>query len=79
MPGALALPVTVAQVEQLGGLSLIYGTLPGDDTTRVTVQSAGQVRTAVGDTLTAYAPAEACHLFAADEAGKSLRPSTSSG
>jgi multiple sugar transport system ATP-binding protein len=71
-PGALALPVTVAQVEQLGGLSLIYGTLPGQDT-RVTVQSAGQVRTAVGETLTAYAPAEACHLFAADEAGKALQ------
>ena len=70
-PGALALPITVAQVEQLGGLSLIYGTLPGDDT-RVTVQNAGQVRTAVGDTLTAYASAEACHLFAADEAGKAL-------
>ena len=71
-PGALALPVTVAQVEQLGGLSLIYGTLPGEDT-RVTVQSAGQVRTAVGETLTAYAPAAACHLFAADEAGTTLR------
>jgi ABC-type sugar transport system ATPase subunit len=72
-PGALALPVTVAQVEQLGGLSLIYGTLPGDET-RVTVQSAGQVRTTVGDTLTAYAPAEACHLFAGDEAGRTMRP-----
>ncbi len=71
-PGALALPVTVAQVEQLGGLSLIYGTLPGQDT-RITVQSAGQVRTSVGDTLTAYAPGEACHLFATDEAGKAVR------
>jgi multiple sugar transport system ATP-binding protein len=71
-PGALALPITVAQVEQLGGLSLIYGSLPGDST-RVTVQSAGQVSTAVGDTLTAYAPAHACHLFAADEAAKALR------
>jgi multiple sugar transport system ATP-binding protein len=71
-PGALALPITVAQVEQLGGLSLIYGTLPGEDT-RVTVQSAGQVRTAVGDTLIAYAPAEVCHLFAADEAAKVIR------
>ncbi len=71
-PGALALPVTVSQVEQLGGLSLVYGTLPGGDT-RITVQSAGQVRTAVGDTLTAYAPAEACHLFAADETARSLR------
>jgi len=71
-PGALALPITVSQVEQLGGLSLVYGTLPHGET-RVTVQSAGQVRTAVGDTLTAYAPAEACHLFDADEAAKSLR------
>jgi multiple sugar transport system ATP-binding protein len=70
-PGVLALPITVAQVEQLGGLSLIYGTLP-NDSTRITVQHAGQVRTAVGDTLTAYAPAEACHLFAADEAAKAL-------
>jgi multiple sugar transport system ATP-binding protein len=71
-PGSLALPITVSQVEQLGGLSLIYGTLPGAEATRVTVQSAGQVRTAVGETLTAYAPPEACHLFADDEAGKAL-------
>jgi multiple sugar transport system ATP-binding protein len=70
--GALALPITVSQVEQLGGLSLVYGTLAGSDT-RVTVQSAGQVRTAVGDTLTAHAPADACHLFATDEAALSLR------
>jgi multiple sugar transport system ATP-binding protein len=71
-PGALALPISVTQVEQLGGLSLIYGTLPGDGP-RVTVQSAGQVHTAVGDTLTAYAPPEACHLFATDEAARSVR------
>jgi multiple sugar transport system ATP-binding protein len=71
-PGALALPITVSQVEQLGGLSLVYGTLPGGET-RITLQSAGQVRTAVGDTLTAYAPPETCHLFAADEAARSLR------
>jgi multiple sugar transport system ATP-binding protein len=72
VPGSLALPIVVSQVEQLGGLSLIYGQLPGRDT-RVTVHSAGQVRTAVGDTLTAYAPADACHVFAADEAGRALR------
>jgi multiple sugar transport system ATP-binding protein len=72
-PGALALPITVSQVEQLGGLSLVYGHLAGADATRITVHSAGQVRTAVGDTLTAYAPPEACHLFAADEPGRSLR------
>jgi multiple sugar transport system ATP-binding protein len=71
-PGALPLPITVAQVEQLGGLSLIYGTLSGDPGTRITLQSAGQVRTAVGDQLMAHAPAELCHVFAADEAGRSL-------
>jgi hypothetical protein len=37
------------------------------------VQIAGQVRTAVGDTLTAYADAEHCHLFATDEAGEAVR------
>jgi multiple sugar transport system ATP-binding protein len=71
-PGALALPITVSQVEQLGGLSLVYGTLPGGET-RVTLQSPGQVRTAVSESLTAYAPPVACHLFATDETAKSLR------
>ncbi len=71
-PGALALPISVTQVEQLGGLSLIYGTLPGDGP-RVTVQSAGQLHTAAGDTLTAYAPAQNCHLFVADEKAEALR------
>jgi ABC-type sugar transport system ATPase subunit len=71
-PGALALPITVSQVEQLGGLSLVYGTLPGGET-RITVQSAGQVRTAPGDTLTAYAAPDSCHLFAKDEAARSLK------
>jgi multiple sugar transport system ATP-binding protein len=71
-PDALALPITVTQVEQLGGLSLVYGHLPGEGGARITVQSAGQVRTAVGDTLQAYAPAGQCHLFAADEAGEAL-------
>jgi multiple sugar transport system ATP-binding protein len=70
-PGALALPIVVSQVEQLGGLSLIYGQLP-DHETRVTVHSAGQVRTTVGDTLTAYAPPHLCHVFAADESGNAL-------
>jgi multiple sugar transport system ATP-binding protein len=71
-PGALALPIDVSQVEQLGGLSLIYGTLPGT-ATRVTVQCAGQVAVRVGDTLTAHAPPEACHLFEGGEPGKALR------
>ena len=29
---------------------------------------------AVGGTLTAYAPAQSCHLFATDEAARTLRP-----
>jgi multiple sugar transport system ATP-binding protein len=70
-PGALALPITVSQVEQLGGLSLIYGSLPGD-AGRITVQNAGQVDTKAGDTMVAYAPPEACHVFEDNEAGKAL-------
>jgi ABC-type sugar transport system ATPase subunit len=71
-PGALALPIEVQQIEQLGGQSLIYGALPGD-AGRLTVHSPGQVATRLGETFTAFSPAEACHVFAADEAGKSLR------
>jgi multiple sugar transport system ATP-binding protein len=70
-PGALALPITVSQVEQLGGLSLIYGSLPGD-AGRVTVQNAGQVNTQVGETLVAYAPPESCHVFENNEAGRAV-------
>jgi hypothetical protein len=36
------------------------------------VQGAGQVHTRVGDTLVAYAPPEACHVFENNEAGKAL-------
>jgi multiple sugar transport system ATP-binding protein len=71
-PGSLALPMTVTQVEQLGGLSLIYGTLPGE-TARVTVQCAGQVGVQVGDMVTAHAPPESCHLFESGESGHALR------
>jgi multiple sugar transport system ATP-binding protein len=72
-PDALALPVEVQQIEQLGGQSLIYGALPGE-AGRLTVHSPGQVSTRIGATLTAYAPAESCHVFAADDAGRSLKP-----
>ena len=70
-PGALALPVTASQIEQLGGLSLIYGSLPGD-AGRLTVQIAGQVNAKVGDTLTAYASPENCRVFEEGESGKAL-------
>lgn len=70
-PGALPLPVIVAQVEQLGGQSMVYGTLPGD-AGRITVQCAGQVNARVGDTLTAYAPPAACHVFEQGESGGAL-------
>ena len=69
--GALALPVTAGQIEQLGGLSLIYGSLPGD-AGRLTVQIAGQVNAKVGDTLTAYASPEHCRVFEEGESGKAL-------
>jgi ABC-type sugar transport system ATPase subunit len=71
-PGALGLPIVAQQIEQLGGLSLIYGHLPGD-AGRLTVQCAGQVGTRLGETITAYAAPEACHIFEAGASGKALR------
>lgn len=68
---ALALPMEVTQVEQLGGLSLIYGTLPGN-AGRITVQHGGQVNISVGETLTAYAPTDACHVFENNDTGHAL-------
>jgi multiple sugar transport system ATP-binding protein len=70
-PGALALPLEVSQVEQLGGLSLIYGQLP-QGAGRVTVQVAGQVGVQLGERLTVFAQPDTCHVFAADEAGLAL-------
>ena len=66
-PGALALPMQVAQVEQLGGHALLYGTLP-DGQTAFSAQCAGQHAARPGDALTLYAPPSACHLFGADGA-----------
>jgi multiple sugar transport system ATP-binding protein len=60
--GALALPLVVSQVEQLGGHALLYGMLP-DGSTAVTAQIAGQYAGRVDDALTVYAPPEACHFF----------------
>ena len=62
-PGALALPITITGVEQLGGHSLLYGTLPNHGP-RITAQVAGQVATKIGDTATVYARPESCRLFA---------------
>ncbi len=69
---ALALPMTVVQVEQLGGHALLYGTLP-DGSTAFTAQCAGQHSARPGDALTLYAPASACHLFEANGEGAGLR------
>ena len=71
-PDALALPITATHIEQLGGLSLIYGALPAE-AGRLTLQIAGQVDAKVGDTLTAYGTPSACHVFEAGESGRALR------
>jgi multiple sugar transport system ATP-binding protein len=60
--GALALPMAVTQVEQLGGHALLYGMLP-DGSTALTAQVAGQHAARPGDALTLYAPPAACHFF----------------
>ena len=75
--GALALPITVTGIEQLGGHSLLYGTLPGNNKDaegpRITAQVAGQVTTKLGETTTVYAAPNACHLFAMDGNEPALR------
>ncbi len=70
--GSLALPITITGVEQLGGHSLLYGTLPNDGP-RITAQVAGQVATKIGENTTVYAPPSACHLFETDESAKAVR------
>jgi len=70
--GALALPITITGVEQLGGHSLLYGTLPNNGP-RITAQVAGQVTTRISDTATVYANAANCRLFAADGAEQAVR------
>ncbi len=70
--GALALPMHITQVEQLGGHALLYGTLP-DGQTAISAQCAGQHAAQPGDALTLYVPAAACHFF--DANGLRLAPS----
>jgi len=74
--GALAMPMTVTGVEQLGGHSLLYGTLHGIANSvgpRITAQVAGQVNTKHGETTTVYAAPNACHLFATDGNDQAMR------
>ena len=75
--GRLPLPITITGVEQLGGHSLLYGTLPGANPTvdgpRITAQVAGQVVTKIGETSTLYAPPEACRLFEASGEERAVR------
>ena len=71
------MPMTVTGVEQLGGHSLLYGTLPSSnsvaDGPRVTAQVAGQVNTKIGETATVYAAPDVCHLFATDGNEQAVR------
>ena len=75
--GSLALPMTVTGVEQLGGHSLLYGTLPGKSKAtegpRITAQVAGQVNTKLGETATLYAAPDTCRLFATDGSEPAVR------
>jgi len=75
--GAIALPMTVTGVEQLGGHSLLYGTLPGSkagaEGPRITAQVAGQVSTKIGETATVYAAPDVCRLFATDGNEQAVR------
>jgi multiple sugar transport system ATP-binding protein len=65
---ASGLPVTVGLIEQLGGNTVLYGTLSAQQP--VVVQVVGQSAIRRGDTVQVQLPAAACHVF--DAKGLSL-------
>jgi multiple sugar transport system ATP-binding protein len=65
------LSIAVEQLEQLGGHSLVYGTIERNDA-RVTVHVLGQTNVRAGDVVGVALSGAQCHLFAADEAGAAL-------
>ena len=62
------LPVTVGLIEQLGGNTVLYGTLSAQQP--VVVQVVGQSAVRRGDTVHVAFPPDACHAF--DAQGRSL-------
>jgi multiple sugar transport system ATP-binding protein len=64
------LPVTVGLIEQLGGNTVLYGTLSAQQP--VVVQVVGQSAVRRGDTVHVQLPPTACHAF--DAQGLSLGP-----
>ena len=65
------LTLTVLQQEQLGGHSLLHGTIAGGDT-RVTVHVAGQTQVRAGENVVVTIDAADARLFAGDDAGLAL-------
>jgi ABC-type sugar transport system ATPase subunit len=62
------MPVTVGLIEQLGGNTVLYGTLSAQQP--VVVQVVGQSAVRRGDTVHVHFPSAACHAF--DAQGRSL-------
>jgi multiple sugar transport system ATP-binding protein len=60
----------VALTEQLGGNTVIYGAIAGQQS--LVVQVTGQSAIARGDVIGVHLPSDACHLFGADARGASL-------
>jgi multiple sugar transport system ATP-binding protein len=67
--GSAAVQLRVAQVEHLGGHSLLYGDVVGADGTRATAHVDGQTSVRAADTVAVAMSPVQCHLFASDEAG----------
>jgi ABC-type sugar transport system ATPase subunit len=63
--------LNVEQLEQLGGHSLMYGTVAGSDA-RATMHVAGQTSVRAGSAIGMSMDAAHAHLFAADDAGAAL-------
>ncbi|HEY1460055.1 MAG TPA: sn-glycerol-3-phosphate ABC transporter ATP-binding protein UgpC [Casimicrobiaceae bacterium] len=62
---AQALTVTIDRIEQLGGASFLYCSLPGGDS--LTVHAAGQVAHTAGTPIAVYLPVDDLHIFASTE------------
>jgi ABC-type sugar transport system ATPase subunit len=68
--GADGLRMEVALTEQLGGNTVIYGAIAGQQS--LVVQVTGQSAISRGDVIGVHLPSDACHLFGTDARGASL-------
>ncbi|HEY1329308.1 MAG TPA: sn-glycerol-3-phosphate ABC transporter ATP-binding protein UgpC [Casimicrobiaceae bacterium] len=67
---AVDLDVVVERLEQLGGISYLYGRLPSGEA--LTVQVLGPLAQRAGETMRVHLPVASLHVFEADEQARAL-------